>query len=190
MGVKKVFGALAKVAPLAAAAMSGGALGPAAQGVVSAVGRALGKPGASPEECEKAVADASPEQFVELRRIEADLAKEQAELDYKREELGYKRVVVAAKDRDSARKREAAVKDSTPKILSFLITGALMAVILILMLRGAQIDTAVSHVLSVLVGYLGAGFQTMLSYYFGSSAGSAEKNEHLRAAFDSKGSTP
>ena len=180
MGLKKIGRALAGIAPIAASAVSGGLLGPVAAGVAGQVSKALGlKDGSSEEDVEAAIAKADPTQIAKLREIDANLKRDLAELAYKHEELGLKELQTHQRDRDSARKREAAVRDKTPRILAFLITGALMSVILILMLKGANIEDGIAHVLSVLVGYLGAGVQTMLSYYFGSSAGSKVKTDQL-----------
>ena len=183
MGLKKVGKVLAGIAPIAASAVSGGLLGPVAAGVARQVTGALGLPdGASEEDIEQAAVKADPTQLAKLRQIDADLKRDLAELGYKQAELDVRREETSAKDRDSARKREIAVKDATPKVLAFLITGALMSVILILMLKGSGLPESTSHVLSVLVGYLGAGFQTMLTYYFGSSSGSKDKDAALHQA--------
>ena len=170
MGIKKILG---KVIPVAASVASSGLLGGSvAKSITDILG--VGRD-ASDTDIEAALAKASPEQLVELRKLETQVTLQAEQLGFQRSELIFK-------DKDSARKREMTVRDKTPQILAFLITGALMGVILILMLRGADIDSGIAHVLSVLVGYLGAGFQTMLTYYFGSSAGSKEKTAALGEA--------
>lgn len=177
MGVKKIFRGLAKVAPIAAAAMSGGVLGPVAAGVAKQVGDALGKPGASPEEIEAAVAQASPEQLVALRKINADLESEHAELAYKRDELVYK-------DRASARRREIAVQDSTPRVLTY-ITFALFGILCFALLK-FEVPEHSRMLLGGLVGILGGEVARQGAYFFGSSQGSKSKDDHIRAALESQ----
>jgi hypothetical protein len=60
------------------------------------------------------------------------------------------------------------------------------AAVCVLMFRGGAIDVSVKDVALVLVGQLGAKFGTVVDYHFGSSAGSAAKDQTL----SEKGKTP
>lgn len=51
------------------------------------------------------------------------------------------------------------------------------AVVCVLLFRGGVIDLSVKDVALILIGQLGAKFGTIVDYHFGSSAGSAAKEE-------------
>lgn len=88
-------------------------------------------------------------------------------------------LVTEFKDRDSAREREIGVKDSTNKILAFVIVGAFVCLVASTLLGYAKVESALA---GTLVGYLSAKCEQVLSYYFGSSRGSAQKTELLARA--------
>ena len=88
-------------------------------------------------------------------------------------------LVTEFKDRDSAREREIGVKDSTNKILAFVIVGAFVCLAASTLLGYAKVESALA---GTLVGYLSAKCEQVLAYYFGSSRGSAQKTELLARA--------
>lgn len=88
-------------------------------------------------------------------------------------------LVTEFKDRDSAREREIGVKDSTNKILAFVIVGAFVCLVASTLLGYAKVESALA---GTLVGYLSAKCEQVLAYYFGSSRGSAQKTELLARA--------
>ena len=88
-------------------------------------------------------------------------------------------LVTEFKDRDSARDREIGVKDSTNKILAFVIVGAFVCLVASTLLGYAKVESALA---GTLVGYLSAKCEQVLAYYFGSSRGSAQKTELLARA--------
>ena len=160
---KKILKGLKKVAPIAAGVASvTGVLPP---GIAKALN--LGAD-ASEDDIEAAVVKADPSQLAELRRVEADLqvnlAKNDVEL-YKAE----------AADRDSARKREIALKDKTPAILAFTTIGGFIALIMVLCFKG--VPEASEATLYVLAGLLGAAVNQVLGYFFGTSSSSKSKDE-------------
>ena len=168
---------IAKFAPMVGTALGGpfGALAGAA------VGQALGIKDAKPEDVAAAIKTGTLDgpQILELKKAEDEFKLEMAKLGIDStqalEELAFK-------DRDSARNREIQVKDWTPRILAYSITVGFFG-ILIFMLRakavGAGADLPYRDVLNVMVGALGTAWISVVTYYFGSSAGSKAKDVML-----------
>lgn len=77
-------------------------------------------------------------------------------------------------DRNSARGREVQVKDRTPAILAYSITGGFFGVLCGMMF--VEIPISAKDVLYVMVGSLGTAWTGVIAYYFGSSAGSGAKH--------------
>lgn len=158
---------LRTVAPALGTAIGGPMGGIAARAVSEQL---LGKPDASESEIERALLGASPEQLAELKKVEAYFTAKMKELDVDLERI-------AAEDRASARKREATVGGfAVPAIAAIVIVGFFAAVFASL-LGFAQVESAMA---GTLVGFVAAKAEQVVSYYFGSSAGSAQKNEMLR----------
>jgi hypothetical protein len=148
--------------------------GPAGAAVGSIIASALGT-GNDPAEVEKAIS-ADPASLVKLREIEAGKSVRLQELatDMAKHELA-----TAAADRDSAREREANTGDTfTPRALAMLVTFGFFGVLGYLLIEGKP--AAGGDALLVMLGGLGTAWTAIISYYYGSSAGSAAKTELLK----------
>ena len=165
---------LKSIAPWLAAAATGGVpalVGMAATELTSVLGYEV-----EPEKTaiEKAVSGATAEQLLAIKQ--ADYA-----FETKMKELGYMHIekleALAVDDRKSAREREIAVRDWTPKILATIITVGYFWVLAYMLQHGVPKEGG--EALLVMLGALGGGWASMLAYYYGSSAGSAAKNEML-----------
>jgi hypothetical protein len=161
MSVGDVFKGIAKglaaVAPGIATALGT----PLAGAAITEVEKALGvSPGTMTTEqaVVAAVASATPEQMLALRQADQQFTKQLLELD--------------ASDRADARKRETALKDSTPRVLAYLIIGAFIGMAYAVLFRKTAIDSALA---GTVIGYLSAKAELVASYYFGSSSGSDAK---------------
>ena len=156
------------VAPSIASAVGGPLAGMATRAISEAL---LGKSDGTEQELENAVASATPEQLLALKKAEQEFAVKMRELDIDLERI-------SNADRDSARNREVSLRDWTPRVLAGLITVGYFGV-LFWMLRFGLPNTGSSEALLVMLGALGTAWGGVVAYYFGSSAGSKEKTEAM-----------
>ena len=156
------------VAPSLASAVGGPLAGMAVRTISDAL---LGKPDGTEAELAEAAAKATPEQLLALKQAEQDFAVRMRELDIDLERI-------SNADRDSARNREVATKDWTPRILAGLITVGYFGA-LFYMLRNGLPPQGGSEAMLVMLGTLGTAWGGVVAYYFGSSAGSKEKTDAL-----------
>lgn len=157
------------VAPWIGTAL-GGPLGGMA---VSAIADALGLSDKTEDAIKSALSGATPEQMLALKQADQQFAM-------RMQELGFQNVQalerIAADDRDSARKREAAVLDYTPRILAYLIVGGFLGMAYGVLFKQMNADSVLA---GTIIGYLSAKAEQVAAYYFGSTAGSARKTELL-----------
>lgn len=154
------------VAPTIATALGG----PLAGVAVKAIATGLGKPDAKEAELAEIVASGDPQTLVRLREIDNQFLKDM-------EALGVDLERIAAEDRANAREREKALGgDWTVRILAYTIVGSFCALVFSVLF--GQI-TAESTIAGAVIGYLSAKAEQVVSYYFGSSAGSKAKTDIL-----------
>jgi hypothetical protein len=158
---------LAKVLPTVATALGG----PLAGVAVSFIADKLGLDDKTVEGVKAAISGATPEQLVQLKQIDADLQKFFVSQGIKLEDI-------AAGDRANARDREAKTGDTwTPRLLAIGVTLGFFGVLGFLMASGKPAQGG--DALLVMLGALGGAWASIVAYYFGSSAGSAEKSALL-----------
>lgn len=163
---------LKKVLPYIGAAATGGI--PALIGMAAkTVGEVLGaEVGASPDAITQAVLGATPEQMLLLKKAEQDFTLQM-------QAMGFKQVTdlenIAAADRSSARSREELLRDSTPSVLAGVVTIGFFGVLSYMLSYG--VPAKGGEALLVLLGALGSAWGSVMNYYYGSSSGSAAKNE-------------
>jgi hypothetical protein len=167
MDWKDIAGVVGKAAPILGTLL-GGPAGGAVGGIIAS---ALGT-GNTADDVLAAI-QGNPEAAVRLRELQdakeirfSELAAEQARLE----------IVTAAQDRASAREREAKTGDTwTPRGLAILVTLGFFGVLAFLLLKGKPEQGG--DALLVMLGSLGTAWASITAYYFGSSAGSAQKTE-------------
>lgn len=162
---------------ISAAAGLGGPLGTmAAQMVGKAIG-ASSTPAPTADGIAGAIATAltDPTQRAALLQAEQDFQKQMAELGYQNSEDLDK---IAADDRASARSREVQVKDWTPRILAALVVILTAAGEGWVLTHGYPSSVS-GELVGRILGTLDNAAILVLSYYFGSSAGSDRKTEIL-----------
>ena len=149
-------------------------MGPLAGVAVNFIADKLGMEERTVDAVKAAICGATPEQLVQMKAIDADLAKYFAGLDIRLEEI-------AAADRSSARDREARTGDSaTPRILAMLVTLGFFGVLLFLLVHGKP--ESGGDALLVMLGSLAASWAAIIAYYFGSTKGSADKTALIAKA--------
>jgi hypothetical protein len=158
-------GILGTVAPTLAGALPG-PLGDLARKAVTDL---LGLEQESTEDqIEKALVAANPEMLERLRKLDADFKLQMKKLDIDLEG-------VYATDRASARAREIALRDWTPKVLAVIIVGGYAFVQYFLLTRVLPVDSR--EIIMRSLGTMDMALGMMLAYYFGSSSSSARKTE-------------
>jgi hypothetical protein len=170
--------ALPWIGSAAAAFATGGPAGlltVAAKGIGAIVGKNVAP---TADSIAAAVAGATPEQLLEMKKLDQDYALQLQQLGYKDvEELAD----IAAKDRDSARNREIQVKDWTPRILTAAFVGMAGYICYAIMHGHSDVlkDPTSSLTVGAVIGYIFSDVKEIVSYYFGSSAGSDAKTQTL-----------
>ncbi len=160
---------IAKAAPLIGTAL-GGPFGTMAGALVA---QALGTKDASPESIKGAIqaGNLTGEQIIALKLAEESFSLEMAKLDIKtKEDL----MEWEFKNMDSARNREIQVRDWTPRILAYGVTIGFFGLLYYLTRYVVPLES--KDILNVMLGSLGTAWISIISYYFGSSAGSASKD--------------
>lgn len=141
-------------------------LGPLGGLAVKTIAEALDLPEATQEAVEQAVLGAKPEDLLKLKTADQQFAKDMKALDIDLERIH-------AGDRDSARKREAAVGDKTTRNLAYMVVGSFLGVVIAMLFAKVTVESVMA---GALVGYLSAKAEQVIAYYFGSSAGSKAKD--------------
>jgi len=119
-----------------------------------------------------AVQGASPDQLLQLKKADQDFALSMQKLGFENVEA---LEAIAASDRANAREREVRTMDWTPKALGIGITVGFFGLLGFLMRREPPAGSR--DILNIMLGSLGSAWIGVVTYYFGSSAGSDRKTE-------------
>lgn len=160
---------LSTVAPGIATALGGPLAGLGTKAIISALG--LG-PDASEAEIAAAVNGATPADLLALKKADQEFALELKKLDVSLDDI-------AAKDRDSARKRASEQNDWTPQIIG----GALILVwsaINYCLLTGLFKPTIAPELVGRVLGMIDGATMMFLAWLYGSSRGNGKKDDTIR----------
>lgn len=169
-----VKGVLQKLFPfISAAASLGGPIGTLA---ANAVGKALGvdKVDNTPDAVEAAINGATPDQIIALKKAEQDFQVQMAELGFKDVETLES---LAVQDRDSARKREMAIRDFTPEVGFYVLCGVFTYALHWLFRYPIPADN--KALCYTMLGSLGTLLVSAATYFYGTTRGSEQKNTLL-----------
>lgn len=99
------------------------------------------------------------------------------------QQLGFEDIekleAIAAADRANARERETKTGDWTPRIIGYLLVGSFVGTAVLVLTGHAKADSVLA---GTVIGYISAKCEQVVTYYFGSSAGSDRKTELLAQA--------
>ena len=148
--LKNVVGA---VAPTLGTAL-GGPMGGMAASMIAEV---LGVPN-TPKAIEKAIAEATPEQMLELKKAEQDFELQMKELDVDVFKL-------ETQDKQDARGKFG--KDWTARIMGIATVGGFLGYIFMVTLQPPEQNS--EALINLVLGYLGGLASAVISFYFGAS---------------------
>jgi|TARA_R110002126_G_scaffold150793_2_gene297630 hypothetical protein len=141
------------VAPTLGTAL-GGPMGGMAAKMISEV---LGVPN-NPKAIEKAMAEATPEQMLELKKVEQDFEVKMKELEVD---------VFALETADIQDARGKFSKDWTARIIGVVVVGGFMGYIFLVTLQPPEQNS--EALINLVLGYLGGLASAIISFYFGAS---------------------
>lgn len=154
------------VAPGIATALGGPLAGMAVRAVSQTL---LGRPDGTQEEVEAIIAGASPSDLLKLKELDKHFKIEMKKLDVDLDRI-------EAGDRDSARKRHMVMKDKLPAVLAIVVIAGFFITVGYVLSGRVKLSGPDAVLIGTLVGYVSAKAEQVVSYYFGSSSGSAKKN--------------
>jgi hypothetical protein len=166
MDILKTFGPLiGSVAPTIATALGGPVAGMAVKAISGAL---FGHENGTEDDIMTALANPTGDQLAALKKIDNDFKVQMKSLDIDLERI-------SAGDRDSARQMAVNTKSIIPAILATIIIGGFAAIIA-MRVFGFQVSS--DPMVNDLVTTLRDGVMLVLSFYFGSSSSSQNK-DHL-----------
>ena len=168
MDLLKSFGPLiGAVAPTIATALGGPLAGMAVRAVSSAL---FGHETGTEADFMAALGQATPDQLTAMKKIDADFAVQMKSLDIDLERI-------SAADRNSARNMQIETRDWIPRALAVGVTAGFFGILIWILMRGLP-DSGKESLL-LLLGALQTAWTGIVSFYFGSSAGSQKKDQML-----------
>lgn len=179
---KKLAGVVGSIAPTLATMLGGPLAGAAVGALASAFG--LGA-NAGPDDITQVVqaGGMTPEIIAQVRARDQEHAEkiQQMGIDLAKLNADHEASMAQtdAADRDSARKREIAVRGATTPALAWLVVTASVALGAAVVTGYVTKDPQQGTLVGTVIGYVFSEAKQVLAYYFGSSVGSDRKTELL-----------
>lgn len=164
---------LKTIAPTLASAL----LGPLGGVAVAGLGKILGLDNATTASVEKAITQGkiTPDQLAEIQKLELQYQNDEAERGFKYADLEFQ-------DRDSARKANVAGNTQLPLFwLSLVLLCACLGMEGFVLFKGYP-DDIPEIIVGRVLGLADAVVMMVMSYWYGTSSGSHQKNELLAAS--------
>jgi len=131
------------------------------------------KLGVKKSELETAITNANPATLLKIKELDNTFEVEMKKIGLSKEKLH-------ANDRDSAR-RMAAKTTLTPQIiLACIFVMGFIAVLYAVFSGGVELADKMKDMANYLLGILSAGLVQIMNFFFGSSAGSKDKNKFIK----------
>lgn len=164
MNLLGTFGPLLRqIAPTIATALGGPVAGMAVRALSIGL---LGREDGTASDLAEVLAAATPDQVTEIKRIDSEFQVKMKQLDIDLEAL-----VVA--DRKSAREMQMALKTNLVPAMGVFILCSFVAVTVATLLGYTKVDSVLA---GTLIGYISAKAEQVISFYFGSSNSSQNKD--------------
>ena len=112
----------------------------------------------NPKDVEKAVQNATPEQLVELKKLDNDFEVKMKELDVD---------LFALETADIQSARSMFSKDWTARIMGIVVIGGFMGYIFLVTIQPPEQNS--QALINLVLGYLGGLASAIISFYFGAS---------------------
>jgi hypothetical protein len=112
----------------------------------------------TPKDIEKAVQNATPEQLVELKKLDNDFEVKMKELDVD---------LFALETADIQNARSTFSKDWTARIIGIAVIGGFMGYIFLVTIQPPEQNS--EALINLVLGYLGGLASAIISFYFGAS---------------------
>jgi len=160
---------LKTVAPTVASAL----LGPMGGIAVAAIGSAIGIDAPTQDKIAKAftAGQLTPEALEKIKLLELDYQNQEKERGFKYAELAFK-------DVDSARQMQIATHSKMPAVLTVMVTVGFFGILSLLFFHP---ELKGNEIVMVMVGQLSAVWAGCVTFYTGTTYGSASKNAMLAA---------
>ena len=169
--LKKALPWLGTAAELAATAVPGAA--PIAAIAAKLLASSLSQP-VTPANLTDVITNAlgDPAQLAALKQAEMAFQQAMQQMNYQHEsDMG----AIAEKDRESARQMQVQTRSWLPGALAVLVTIGFFGLLAMMVVKPPP--AASEKILDIMVGTLGTAWVMVVTYYFGSSAGSDRKTE-------------
>jgi hypothetical protein len=118
----------------------------------------------------------TPEHLAEIKKLELQYQNDEKERGFKYADLEFK-------DRDSARQMQRETHSMTPTVLTYMVTAGFFGILAWMMHDNSVVD---SPPIMIMLGSLGTAWTGCISFWFGTTQGSQNKDRLLFNAQPSK----